>query len=74
MWIDGTLRKAVHPDAAKRYGELSEFMFDLRHPNRAFVDGEAKPLLERNPLLFWQALSAILSIAVLVLLLRLFYA
>ena len=35
-WIDGALRKAVHPDPRKRYEELSEFVFDLRHPNRGF--------------------------------------
>ena len=32
-WIDGVLKKAVHPDPYKRYEELSEFVFDLRHPN-----------------------------------------
>ncbi len=70
-WIDGVLRKAVHPDPDKRYGELSEFLFDLRHPNKAFQQSSAPPLVERNPLLFWQALSAVLLITVLALLLYL---
>ena len=73
VWIDGTLRKAVHPDPAKRYGELSEFMFDLRHPNRAFDDSEPVPLMTRNPLLVWQAATAMLAVVVLVLLVRLLY-
>jgi serine/threonine protein kinase len=73
-WIDGTLRKAVHPDPAKRYGELSEFMFDLRHPNRAFVSTEPLPLMQRNPLLVWQAATAILAVVVFALLIRLFGA
>ncbi len=70
VWIDGALRRAVHPDPEQRYEELSEFMFDLRNPNNAYsVDG-SKPLLERDPLLFWKALSAVLAMMVLALLVR----
>ena len=64
-WIDGTLRKAVHPDPRKRYGELSEFIFDLRHPNESFLRSASAPLIERNPLLFWKGLSFVLAAAVL---------
>ena len=65
-WIDGALKKAVHPDPYQRYDELSEFVFDLRHPNKEFLDTAAKPLIERDPLLFWKCLSAILFVAVLI--------
>jgi serine/threonine protein phosphatase PrpC len=71
-WIDGTLRKAVHPDPRKRYEELSEFIFDLRHPNEAFLRSSSAPLIERNPLLFWKGLSFVLACSVLVLLALLF--
>jgi len=64
-WIDGVLKKAVHPDPARRYEELSEYLFDLRHPNEAFLRSAAAPLIERNPLLFWKALSLVLGLAVL---------
>ena len=67
-WIDGALRKAVHPDASRRYEALSEFEFDLRHPRAQFTAAGRQPLLERNPLLFWQMLSLALACAVLVLL------
>jgi serine/threonine protein phosphatase PrpC len=67
-WIDGALKKAVHPDPSQRYSELSEFMFDLRHPNRKLMDMPAAPLMERNPLLLWQLISAGLFTAVLILL------
>ena len=63
-WIDGVLKKAVHPDPRKRYEELSEFVFDLRHPNDSFLKSSTAPLLERNPLLFWKALSFLLACAV----------
>ena len=65
-WIDGALKKAVHPDPYQRYEELSEFVFDLRHPNKKFVESAAKPLIERDPLLFWKCLSAILFVALLI--------
>jgi serine/threonine protein kinase len=65
-WVDGALRKALHPDPYQRYDELSEFVFDLRHPNKKFRDAAAKPLMERDPLLFWKGLSAILFAALLI--------
>lgn len=36
-WVDEALRKAVHPEPHKRYGELSEFLYDLPSPNQAFL-------------------------------------
>jgi serine/threonine protein kinase/serine/threonine protein phosphatase PrpC len=67
-WIDGALKKAVHPDPYQRHAELSEFVFDLRHPNKNFLQSSPTPLMQRNPLLFWQCLSGILSIVILILL------
>src|SRR5215475_9018973 len=64
-WIDVVLKKAVQADPRQRYDELSEFVFDLRHPNKALMGPSSAPLIERNPLLFWQALSLILVLAVL---------
>jgi serine/threonine protein kinase len=66
-WVDGALRKAVHPDPYQRYSELSEFVFDLRHPNKRFLDAQPTPFMERDPLLFWKVLSAVLFVIVLVL-------
>lgn len=60
-WIDDVLKKALHPQPHKRYQELSEFIYDLRHPSQAFLDRSQPPLMERNPLLFWQGTSAILA-------------
>jgi serine/threonine protein kinase len=68
IWIDGMLQRAVHPDPAKRYEELSEFVFDLRHPNPKYLNAAAVPLMERNPLLFWKCLCFILACIVVLLL------
>jgi serine/threonine protein kinase len=62
VWVDEALRKAVHPNPAKRYEELSEFLFDLRHPNQVFLQKTRPPLLERNPVIFWKGVSLILAV------------
>jgi serine/threonine protein phosphatase PrpC/predicted Ser/Thr protein kinase len=67
-WVDGALRRAVHPDPYKRYESLSEYTFDLRHPNAKYLNASATPLIERNPLLFWKSLAAILACIILLLL------
>ncbi|CAN5397709.1 bifunctional protein-serine/threonine kinase/phosphatase [soil metagenome] len=67
-WIDGVLRKAVQPDPAKRYEDLSEFVFDLRHPSQEFLNRTRLPLIERNPTVFWKGVSLVLAVIVVVLL------
>jgi hypothetical protein len=67
VWVDGALRKAVHPNPVRRYQALSEFIQDLRYPNPAFADGRRTSLLERDPLLFWRLLSLTLGIVALTL-------
>jgi serine/threonine protein phosphatase PrpC len=68
QWIDGTLEKAVHPNPYKRYDSLSEFLFDLRHPNANYLSTSSTPLIERNPLLFWKCTTIVLALAVILLL------
>lgn len=68
LWVDETLKKALHPDPYKRYDELSEFIFDLRHPNKKFINKTRPPLLERDPVFFWKSVSFILVIIIILLL------
>jgi serine/threonine protein phosphatase PrpC len=69
-WIEGALRKAVQPDPHKRYEELSEFLFDLRHPSQTFLNKTRPPLLERDPVVFWKGISVILAMVIAMLLFR----
>ncbi|SFG19790.1 bifunctional protein-serine/threonine kinase/phosphatase [Neptunomonas qingdaonensis] len=69
-WVDETLRKALHPNPYKRYEELSEFLYDLRQPNKAFLSKTRPPLIERSPVAFWQSTSLILSIIIVILLIK----
>lgn len=69
-WVDEALKKAVHPNPDKRYAELSELVYDLRHPGPAFLARTRAPLLERAPAAFWRALCLILAAVIALLLFR----
>jgi len=68
IWIDGALKKGTSINPQFRYDSLSEFLYDLTTPNPKYLSTkESIPLVERNPLLFWKCLSAILLIINLIL-------
>lgn len=69
-WVDDAVKKAVHPNPYRRYEDLSEFLFDLRHPNRAFLNKTRPPLLERDPVTFWKGVSCILALIIVALLMN----
>lgn len=67
-WIDEAIKKSVHPEPYKRYEETTEFIYDLRYPNKTFLNKSRPPLIERSPVLFWKSLSFILFIVIIILL------
>jgi serine/threonine protein phosphatase PrpC/predicted Ser/Thr protein kinase len=69
-WIDVVLCKTLQPDPYQRYDELSEFIYDLRHPNAALLHQKGPPLIERDPLLFWKCVSFILTMVIAALLFK----
>ena len=69
-WIDFALSRATHPDPLRRYDALSEFTADLRQPAAGYKPSAERPLLERDPVRFWQGVSALLAVLVLLLLVR----
>ncbi|NEX59572.1 bifunctional protein-serine/threonine kinase/phosphatase [Noviherbaspirillum sp. 17J57-3] len=60
LWVDEALRRALHPVREKRYGDLAEFIHDLRHPNKAYLRKTRPPLIERNPVIFWKVVAMLL--------------
>jgi serine/threonine protein phosphatase PrpC/aminoglycoside phosphotransferase len=62
VWVDAAIKKAVHPNPERRYEAISEFLYDLRHPNRVFQSDRAPPLIEQNPVRFWQGVSLLLLV------------
>lgn len=67
-WLDAVLRRALQAQPGKRQEALSEFVQDLRRPGPQYQRQGASPLIERQPLRFWQGLTLLLALAVLVLL------
>lgn len=66
-WIDCALQKAVHPNIARRYESLSEFVADMSQPNpQLLASRHQSPLIERNPVLVWQGISLVLFIVMMV--------
>lgn len=63
MWLDGALKKSLSVSPEERYCDVSEFLHDLQYPNPLFNTQFSRPLIERNPLLFWQALCVVLLLA-----------
>lgn len=60
LWVDDTLQRALQIEAKNRYKVLSEFMYDLRHPSKQFLAKARAPLIERQPVVFWQGMSVLL--------------
>ena len=63
LWVEGCLRKALQPNPAYRYEAFSEFLQDFTRPNPQLEARiHRQPLLETNPLRFWQVLCLILAL------------
>lgn len=70
IWIDETLKKALQINPANRYEQLSEFIYDLHHPNKKYLNKKRAPIIEKNPVVFWQGVSFVLSIIIIYLLIK----
>ena len=68
-WIDAALEEAVQLTPQRRTEVLSAFVENLRKPNSSLKMAQDRPLLERNPLLFWKSLSFVLFLVCVALLL-----
>lgn len=66
-WLDAVLHKALQPLPARRQQVVSELLHDLRRPGPAFHRQRLAPLVERHPVRFWQATTALLALMVVVL-------
>ena len=62
-WMDAALARALALDPADRYEELSEFIYDIAHPNTALAAPPPRPWLARRPERLWQAISTALALA-----------
>ena len=65
-WVDAALAQALSPNPAERPPSAADFAQDLRHPNPSLATS-SRPLAQRDPVRFWQAISLILALALLAL-------
>jgi serine/threonine protein phosphatase PrpC len=64
-WLDETLKKALMVKPHQRYQEVAEFVHDLKHPNQTYMKKNRPALIERDPVKFWQGMSLVLLILLL---------
>jgi serine/threonine protein phosphatase PrpC len=71
-WLDHILARAVAVDPKARFADAVEFAFELEHGSLRATPLRVTrtPLYERNPVRFWQAVSVLLLVALLVALAR----
>ncbi|MGF6240630.1 serine/threonine protein phosphatase PrpC [Paraburkholderia sp. GAS38] len=63
QWLDLVLEKALQPDPARRYQDVLEVCADLERFSSgrdALAPIRRKPLLESDPVLFWQGVVVVL--------------
>lgn len=60
FWLDMVLEKATKADPHLRFQAFSEFKVDLSQPKAsALAEYKSQPLLQRNPVLFWQGVASL---------------
>lgn len=63
FWLDMVLSKATQADPKFRLQAFSELKADLRKPtSSALEEYKSQPILQRNPVLFWQGASVLFCI------------
>jgi serine/threonine protein kinase len=61
-WVDDALERALHPQPARRYADVAEFVFALQRPDPELRPRRSRPLIERDPVLFWKGVSFALGL------------
>lgn len=60
-WLEAIVQRATDPDPERRYQHYSEMAYDLEHPMQVLpYHRKDAPLLERDPLRFYQLLCVLL--------------
>ena len=63
-WLDDAIVSAIQPDREARFGDVIELLRALeRGGSLEVTPRRPAPLLERNPIRFWQLVSAALALA-----------
>ncbi len=60
VWLDGTIKKGLRFEPNGRHGDVSEFLYEIEHPNPKYKKTYNTALLNSHPSRPWQLLSAVL--------------
>lgn len=63
IWIDCAIKKGLRFQANRRHEDISEFLYELQKPNPKYKSNHNAVLMDKNPVLFWQAFSVFWFIA-----------
>lgn len=64
LWLDLALERATSPNPADRFQAFSEFHMELNKPNLNALEAyKNQPLLQRDPVKFWQMMSLVLFLS-----------
>ncbi len=63
IWFDGALKRALRLDESLRYGDISEFIYELQHPNVKYTKRMVQPWVEKDPVMFWKATAGVLALS-----------
>jgi len=63
IWIDGAIKKGLRFNAERRHEDVLELLHELQTPNSKYKITHNAALMDKNPLLFWQVMSAAWFIA-----------
>jgi serine/threonine protein phosphatase PrpC/predicted Ser/Thr protein kinase len=65
-WVDYALQRALKINPLHRSQVLSEFIADLRQPSKVFLTQTKPPLIDREPVKFWQGISLVLFVMMII--------
>lgn len=63
IWIDGAIKKGLRFEADRRHADVLEFLHELQTPNSKYTSTHNAVLMDKNPLLVWQLISAFWFVA-----------
>lgn len=58
IWLDGAIKKGLRFKAERRHADVLELMHELQTPNSKYKSTHNAVLMDKNPVLFWQLMSA----------------
>ena len=61
-WIDCALKKGLRLQEERRHGDVAEFVYELQHPNPAYLEYHQRPLMDRDPLKTWKIIAGVLAL------------